>query len=98
MSEAATDIVSVVDDDASLRRSVRNLLTSVGFRVQAFASAEEFLESPLITDHFLSDWLEIAPAESREEVLGYIASIIERERNNMPFGVSIKAAVITGVK
>lgn len=41
-----TGIVAVVDDDASLRRSVRNLLTSVGFRVEAFASAEEFLESP----------------------------------------------------
>jgi FixJ family two-component response regulator len=39
-------MVSIVDDDPSLRRSVRNLLTSVGFRVQAFASAEEFLESP----------------------------------------------------
>jgi len=39
-------MVSIIDDDASLRRSVRNLLTSVGFRVQTFASAEEFLESP----------------------------------------------------
>ena len=52
----------------------------------------------MITDHFLSGWLEIAPAENRAEVLSYIASIIERERNNMPFGVSIKAAVIAGVK
>jgi FixJ family two-component response regulator len=46
MGERDRGFVSVVDDDASLRRSVRNLLTSVGFRVQAFASAEEFLESP----------------------------------------------------
>ena len=46
VAERETGIVSVVDDDASLRRSVRNLLTSVGFRVEAFASAEEFLESP----------------------------------------------------
>jgi FixJ family two-component response regulator len=46
VSERETEIVSVVDDDASLRRSVRNLLTSVGFRVEAFASAEEFLGSP----------------------------------------------------
>jgi FixJ family two-component response regulator len=46
MSERDTEIVSVVDDDPSLRRSVRNLLMSVGFQVQAFASAEEFLESP----------------------------------------------------
>jgi len=46
MGERDAGMVSVVDDDASLRRSVRNLLTSVGFRVQAFASAEEFLDSP----------------------------------------------------
>ena len=38
-------MVCVVDDDESLRRSVRNLLSSVGFRVETFASAEEFLES-----------------------------------------------------
>jgi len=38
-------VVSIVDDDASLRRSVRNLLLSVGFRVETFASAEEFLRS-----------------------------------------------------
>lgn len=38
-------LVSIVDDDESLRRSVRNLLTSVGFRVETFASAEAFLQS-----------------------------------------------------
>jgi len=39
-------IVSVVDDDASIRRSLRNLLTSVGFRVTTFDCAEAFLASP----------------------------------------------------
>jgi two-component system, LuxR family, response regulator FixJ len=38
-------LVSIVDDDESLRRSVGNLLTSVGFRVERFASAEAFLQS-----------------------------------------------------
>lgn len=45
MDEHDGRVVSVVDDDASLRRSVRNLLTSLGFRVETFASAEAFLES-----------------------------------------------------
>ena len=40
-----TRIVSVVDDDESLRRSLRNLLGSVGFLVETFASAEAFLAS-----------------------------------------------------
>jgi FixJ family two-component response regulator len=38
-------LVCIVDDDESLRRSVSNLLTSVGFRVETFVSAEAFLES-----------------------------------------------------
>ena len=38
-------LVCIVDDDAYLRRSLRNLLTSVGFRVEAFESAEAFMES-----------------------------------------------------
>src|SRR5215470_6609468 len=45
MDEHNGRVVSVVDDDASLRRSVRNLLTSMGFRVETFDSAEAFLES-----------------------------------------------------
>jgi FixJ family two-component response regulator len=45
MGEHKTRVVSVVDDDVSLRRLVRNLLMSVGFQVQTFASAEAFLES-----------------------------------------------------
>jgi len=38
-------LVSIVDDDESLRRSIRNFLTSVGFQVETFASAEAFLQS-----------------------------------------------------
>ena len=38
-------VVCIVDDDASLRRSLRNLLMSLGFRVETFSSAEAFLES-----------------------------------------------------
>ena len=39
-------LVFVVDDDASLRASLQDLLGSVGLRVIAFASAQEFLRSP----------------------------------------------------
>jgi FixJ family two-component response regulator len=39
-------MISVVDDDPSLRRAVRNLLTSAGFGVVTFASGEAFLSAP----------------------------------------------------
>ena len=38
-------LISVVDDDDSVRESLRGLIRSVGFAVQVFASAEEFLNS-----------------------------------------------------
>ena len=38
-------VVFVVDDDAPLRESLKNLIRSVGLRVEAFPSAQEFLRS-----------------------------------------------------
>ena len=42
----AEALVYVVDDDASLRASLQDLLESVGLRVAACASAQEFLRCP----------------------------------------------------
>jgi FixJ family two-component response regulator len=39
-------VIGVVDDEASVRRSLDRLLRAYGFRVQTFASADEFLERP----------------------------------------------------
>lgn len=38
-------LISIVDDDDSLRNSLANLIRSVGFRTQGFSSAEAFLSS-----------------------------------------------------
>jgi len=43
-------MVFVIDDDASLRRSLENLFASVDLRVQSFGSAAEFLQSKLVDD------------------------------------------------
>ena len=44
----ARSLVSVVDDDESVRESLPDLLREFGFAVQAFASAEEFLASDCV--------------------------------------------------
>jgi FixJ family two-component response regulator len=38
-------LISVVDDDESMREAIRGLMKSLGYAAEAFASAEEFLSS-----------------------------------------------------
>ena len=45
MEEHRKRVVSILDDDESVGRSVGNLLSSVGFAVAVFDSAESFLKS-----------------------------------------------------
>jgi FixJ family two-component response regulator len=44
-SQANTKLVSIVDDDESVRSALQGLMKAVGLYAQAFASAEEFLQS-----------------------------------------------------
>ena len=40
-----TPVISIVDDDFSVRRALRRLVQSAGYPVETFASAREFLSS-----------------------------------------------------
>ena len=44
------NLVYVIDDDESMRRAFQLLFQSADFDVQAFCSAEEFLESASLSD------------------------------------------------
>jgi FixJ family two-component response regulator len=42
-SDAEKVVISIVDDDESVRKALKRLIKSVGLKVEAFASAEDFL-------------------------------------------------------
>jgi FixJ family two-component response regulator len=50
-------LISIVDDDESVRDATKSLLRSYGYTAQCFGSAEEFLESTQIeeTDCLITD-------------------------------------------
>jgi len=43
-------LVSVVEDDQFFRESMRRLMRSLGYRVEVFASAADFLASPRLVE------------------------------------------------
>jgi FixJ family two-component response regulator len=50
-------VISIVDDDDSVRIALKSLIDSVGFRAEVFCSGEEFLKSPYLsrTDCLIAD-------------------------------------------
>ena len=43
-------VISIIDDDASVRFAIDNLLSAHGYAVETFASAEAFLRSARLND------------------------------------------------
>jgi FixJ family two-component response regulator len=43
-------VISVIDDDASVRTATNNLLSSHGYLIQTFVSADDFLQSDRLDD------------------------------------------------
>jgi FixJ family two-component response regulator len=65
-------IISIVDDDISIRKSLDRLIRSAGLKVLVFASAEQFLNSaqPLKADCLILD-IQL-PGMSGIELLHYL--------------------------
>jgi Methyltransferase domain len=64
-----------------------------------FASAEEFFAAPLVRDFLLKGWLEPLEDESAHgRVLAAAAALIDDERHESDFALSIKATLVVGRK
>ncbi|MDT7781122.1 MAG: hypothetical protein QOC99_3634 [Acidobacteriota bacterium] len=64
-----------------------------------FASAREFLDAPLVQDFLLGRWLDSLPdEEARSGVLAEVERIIDEERQEGEFSLSIKATIVVGRK
>lgn len=63
-----------------------------------YDSGEQFLSSPLVADFLMKDWLSSVPDSSRVAVVKEITNLINDERHEAEFALSVKATVIIGRK
>lgn len=63
-----------------------------------YESGDQFLSSPLISDFLMQIWLEHLPAGSYQQVAEEIARLINEERHEAEFALSVKATLVTGKK
>ncbi len=63
-----------------------------------YQSGEEFLNSPLITDFLLPEWLSSVPEAARPRVHEELGRIIDEERHSGEFPLTMKATLVIGRK
>jgi len=63
-----------------------------------FDSGEQFLNSPLVEEFLMHEWLALVPDDKRAGLVGEISRLINEERHEAEFALSVKATLIVGHK
>ena len=63
-----------------------------------YESGEQFLQSPLIADFLMHHWLRELPTDSHEDVVAEIGRLINEDRHEAEFALSVKATLVLGRK
>jgi ubiquinone/menaquinone biosynthesis C-methylase UbiE len=63
-----------------------------------FDSGEQFLNSPLVAKFLIHVWLALVPEDKRAELFGEISRLINEERHEAEFALSVKATLVVGQK
>jgi FixJ family two-component response regulator len=74
-------VISIIDDDASIRAGLNNLVRSLGYVVSAFASAEAFLQSAQLHN----TWCVIADVRMPGTSGVQLQSDLRRQGYRVPF-------------
>jgi len=69
-------------------------------RIEEFVyeSGEQFINSPLVADFLMKDWLASVPEDWKAAVAKEITRLINEERHEAEFALSVKATLIAGRK
>lgn len=63
-----------------------------------FESGEQFLSSPLVAEFLMQDWLALVPDGMRAALFSEISRLINEERHEAEFALSVKATLVVGQK
>lgn len=63
-----------------------------------YESGEKFLSSPLISDFLMQRWLASLPADRYEQITREIGRLINEDRHEAEFTLSVKATLVVGKK
>lgn len=99
VEELITELPKISDVEALCEREGLEAVASwTSIEEFDYESGGEFLNAPLITDFLLKNWLGSLSSEDRARVTKEIERIIDEERHDMDFSLTLKATLVVGRK
>jgi ubiquinone/menaquinone biosynthesis C-methylase UbiE len=90
---AVSDVEQMADEEG-----LTDVESSTTIEEFDFDSGEQFLNSPLVSEFLMQDWLASVPDESRFELMKELTQLINEERHEAEFALSVKATLVVGRK
>ena len=88
-----SDVEQMAEDEA-----LRDVTTSTRIEEFGYESGEQFLNSPLVSEFLMPAWLALVPENIRADLSREISRLINEERHEAEFALSVKATLVVGQK
>src|SRR6266536_1775482 len=94
-----TELPSVSEmEELAEREGLEDIATWSRIEEFDYETGEQFLNSPLISDFLLQHWLDFVPEGHNECIAKEIPRLVNEERHETEFTLSVKATLLLGRK
>lgn len=99
VEELITELPTVTDaEEMAEDEGLKEVQSWLRIEEFDYVSGEQFLTSPLVADFLMKDWLASVPDSWRARVAKEITRLINEERHEAEFALSVKATLVAGRK
>jgi hypothetical protein len=63
-----------------------------------YDTGDQFLSAPLVAEFLMREWLALVPESERADLFREISRLINEERHEAEFALSVKATLVVGQK
>ena len=88
-----TDVERMAED-----QGLRDIVSWTRIEEFDYDSGEQFLSSPLVSEFLMRQWLALVPENERADLFQEISRLINEERHEAEFALSVKATLVVGKK
>lgn len=99
VEQLITELPTVTDvEQMAEKEGLKDIASWTRIEEFDYDSGEQFLGSPLVAEFLMQQWLALVPETERADLFSEITRLINEERHEAEFALSVKATLVVGQK